>query len=349
MSESSSLLNSLTTPQIVAIVAGAAAILWYFTRSSNDDSSHQGHGYPKPQPPEKLERLPVGKLTLNQIKKYTGKNKTRIFISVCGRIFDCTKGRDFYGPDGPYGCFTGGDASYMLGAMSLEPENKNKTDFEQDGDHQITLSDWISRFRGKYPIVGRLEGFDDLCPESWREAGNDDIIDNININNIYENDFRVITMEELNECSNFDNNNAWISVCGIVFNVKSAEIVYESMYGDFVDAIGNDISVALCNEMYNKDIYNKSVNEMFDINNDQHKGKLQKLKKYLKLFVESYPIVGFLKDNENKYRINNLGDISEEWSIVDQNEANDVDGNEDEMKDEQKEVGKEDGDVKDEQ
>ena len=48
-----------------------------------------------------------------------------------------TAGRDFYGPGGPYSCFTGGDASYMLGAMSLNEADRNKTDFEVDGDHQV--------------------------------------------------------------------------------------------------------------------------------------------------------------------------------------------------------------------
>ena len=57
---------------------------------------------------EKLERLPVGNLTLDELKEYTGENNSRILVSVCGRIFDLTEGRDFYDhPGGPYNCFAG--------------------------------------------------------------------------------------------------------------------------------------------------------------------------------------------------------------------------------------------------
>ena len=221
--------------------------------------------------------------------------------------------RDFYGhPDGPYNCFAGADASYMLGAMNLERENRNKCDFEQDGDHQMTLSDWISKYCAKYPIVGRLDGFEDLCPESWREAGyNNDVIDaQLKIDDIYGCDFKVIKASELAECAKYDNKDKWMSVCGIVFNVQSAEVVYESMYGDFADCIGKDVSVALALNKFDEDTFNESVESLKD-----EKQSLGKLKKMLKLFIESYPIIGYL-DDDDKYRLDKLGDISEEWDIV---------------------------------
>eukprot|EP01083_Nonionella_stella_P154718 498916_1 len=316
--------NTFSTPQLIAIAVGAVGVViaYFWKNSSNGPESSAGHGPPIPQPPERLARLPVGKLTLDQISSFNGENDSRILCSVCGRIFDLTKGRDFYGhPDGPYNCFTGADASYMLGAMSLDPTHRNKKDFEQDGDHIITLSDWISRFRSKYPIVGRLEGYQELCPESWREAGNDDEFDDkIKLSDIYGNDFKVISASDLSECSKYENDNSWLSVCGVVFNVKAAEIVYEAMYGDFVDAIGHDISVALATHQFTKEIYNQPLS---DLQND--KQKLAKLNKCFKCFLESYPIVGFLQDDENKYRLQNVAGISEEWDMVDGKEAKEED------------------------
>ena len=91
MSDSSP--TTLFTPQVLATIGiGAVAILYYLYRSSNNDEQEEGsNGYPEPQQPEKMERLPVGKLKLDELKKYTGQNKSRILVSVCGRIFDLTK------------------------------------------------------------------------------------------------------------------------------------------------------------------------------------------------------------------------------------------------------------------
>lgn len=275
---------------------------------SNQDSDQGGDNpdqgkksHPDPPPPEKLERLPVGRLNLDELQKYTGENKSRILMSICGRIFDLTKAKDFYGyPDGPYNCFTGADASYMLGAMSLDKKDQNKKEFEQDDKHQRILGDWITKYRAKYPIVGRLDGFEDLCPESWNEARNDDIVDeNLrklkNLKDIYgkiddNEDLGKITMDELKATSKHDNDK-WLSILGVVFNVKSAEIVYE-------DAIGHDISLALAKNEWQEETYNKSVQGL-------QEGEIKNLKIYLKKFLETYPVVGILESEKFK-----MGDLN---------------------------------------
>jgi len=310
MSDSS---NLFTTPVIAAIGFGALAIYYLWKSSSADDSEN---AEPMPEP-EKLKRLPVGKLTVDELAEHFGKDKSRILVSVCGRIFDLTKSRDFYGhPDGPYNCFTGADASYMLGAMSLEREGRNKKDFEQDGDHQITLSDWISRFRGKYPIVGRLEGYESVCPESWREAGNDDVIDAaLDINSIYDHELKVVSASDVAETEKYNVDDCWLSVCGIVFDVRSAGTVYEGVYGDFPKAVGHDISVALATDTFNAETYDQPVSAL-----KEDKQKLAKLKKMLSRFLETYPAVAFLGKQGGIFRLDNLDSISEEWDMVSQNE-----------------------------
>jgi membrane-associated progesterone receptor component len=272
----------------LAVVVGGAIFVvgayYYFSSSSSNEETKQD---PERPPPEKMERLPVGLMTLDQLSQYRGQDGSRILLSICGRIFDLTKGRDYYGVDGPYHCFTGADASFMLGAMSLTAEDRNKKAFEQDGDHQITLSDWISRFRTKYPIVGRLQGFQDLCPESWREAGSDDQPSQTGA------EMEMISVADLREKGV---KNYWVSVAGIVFNVRSAPMVYDQYYGDFANAIGNDISNAIAknefsNKTYNADIHGQSVVGPLNV---EENNRLQRI---LKAFHETYPVVGRLKSD----------------------------------------------------
>lgn len=282
---------------------------FFSSRNNNNSEEEEAESIER----ERLQRLPVGRVTLKQISKYNGLNNSRILVSVCGRIFDLTQSREFYGHGGPYNCFVGGDASFMLGAMSLTKEDKNKTDFEQDGDHQITLSDWISRYRAKYPIVGRLIGFETLCPESWREAGGDEIA---------SNPTKQITLDELSKSEN------WVSVAGKVFDVRSAQIVYESIYGDFPDAIGNDISYAIAINQFSTNNYNKLSPEIIvEINNDDNDYR-QRLIKVYNAFRETYPMVGYIKEYSKVYEFINKKEIkSTDLENTDNNDSNDNNDN----------------------
>ena len=135
------------------------------------------------------------------------------------------------------------------------------------------------------------------------------------------------------ESQKYNSDNKWLSVGGVVFDVKSAEQVCESMYGDFPDAIGHDISYALGKYEFKKAMYNKSIKKPNKQEESvSHKGDNKeepskqeeeeevekevvveeegltkeekiKLKKYFRLFLQTYPIVGLLKDEEKKYNL----------------------------------------------
>uniref|UniRef100_A0A3Q2PZ02 Membrane-associated progesterone receptor component 1 n=2 Tax=Fundulus heteroclitus TaxID=8078 RepID=A0A3Q2PZ02_FUNHE len=69
----------------------------------------------RPQPPGEMEEpLPKMKkrdFTLADLKPYDGLQCPRILMAVNGKVFDVTRGKKFYGPEGPYGVFAGRDAS----------------------------------------------------------------------------------------------------------------------------------------------------------------------------------------------------------------------------------------------
>merc|ERR1712150_263077 len=58
---------------------------------------------------------------LGALRNYTGRNASvdnRICLGIKDEIFEVTRGRNFYGPDGPYSCFAGREASRCFATFS---------------------------------------------------------------------------------------------------------------------------------------------------------------------------------------------------------------------------------------
>ncbi|CEP25079.1 DAP1 [Cyberlindnera jadinii] len=103
-----------------------------------------------------------GLFTPRVLSRYNGHDDERIFIAVKGTVYDCTQGRQFYGPSGPYSNFAGHDASRGLALNSFELENVpdwdqplDKLDDLQKEDIEA-LDGWEAHFQKKYPVVGKL-------------------------------------------------------------------------------------------------------------------------------------------------------------------------------------------------
>lgn len=101
-----------------------------------------------------------------------------VYLSVRGRIFDVTPGRNFYGPGGPYQNFAGRDASRGLACGSFDEDmltedlNGPLDDLKNLGEEEMeALKGWEERFSEKYLVVGRLVPVG--SPEA-DEAGVDD-------------------------------------------------------------------------------------------------------------------------------------------------------------------------------
>lgn len=59
-------------------------------------------------------------MTFDELKKYNGRGiDGRICIAVLGKVFDCSKGYRFYGPNAPYSTFAGRDATRALATFDV--------------------------------------------------------------------------------------------------------------------------------------------------------------------------------------------------------------------------------------
>ncbi|KAG0756384.1 hypothetical protein G6F24_011188 [Rhizopus arrhizus] len=83
----------------------------------------------------------------------------RILMAVNGSIYDVTRGRNFYGPGGPYANFAGHDASRGLAKNSFDldmlTDPKESIDKLEDlsADEWESLREWEQHFASKYLLV----------------------------------------------------------------------------------------------------------------------------------------------------------------------------------------------------
>ncbi|GME93278.1 unnamed protein product [Ambrosiozyma monospora] len=100
--------------------------------------------------------------TPRTLYKYNGFDLEQIYIAVRGNVYDVSKGRQFYGPSGPYNNFAGHDASRGLAMNSFDADMMRSYGEPIDPLDDFTelewksLAAWEDTFKSKYPIVGKL-------------------------------------------------------------------------------------------------------------------------------------------------------------------------------------------------
>ncbi|RUO95366.1 cytochrome b5-like heme/steroid binding domain-containing protein [Jimgerdemannia flammicorona] len=135
------------------------AVFLYVLRSY---ISAPANAAPEPRHPETIvfkDYTPI------ELQPYTGKQDNgmgRILMAVNGNVYDVSRGRNFYGPDGPYGNFGGRDASRGLAKGSFDLDMLTDVDKPIDKledlarDEWEALREWEAHFAGKYLLVGKL-------------------------------------------------------------------------------------------------------------------------------------------------------------------------------------------------
>jgi membrane-associated progesterone receptor component len=107
---------------------------------------------PAPQAEERDYSLP-------ELSEYDGSDPTKpLLIAIRGQVYDVTRGRDFYGPGGPYGMFAGKDCTRALAKMSFDEHLFTGDTAGLQPDELDKLEEWIEMFEGKYRRIGRILG-----------------------------------------------------------------------------------------------------------------------------------------------------------------------------------------------
>ncbi|KAI8380853.1 hypothetical protein BD560DRAFT_365461 [Blakeslea trispora] len=98
-------------------------------------------------------------------------NKKPILMGINGSVYDVTRGRNFYGPEGPYANFAGHDASRGLAKNSFDEDMlvdpKGPIDRLEDltAEEWESLREWEQHFATKYILVEMSYSFMQLPEE----------------------------------------------------------------------------------------------------------------------------------------------------------------------------------------
>jgi len=104
--------------------------------------------------------LPEGEerdYSLSELSEYDGSDSTKpLLVAIRGQVYDVTRGRDFYGPGGPYAMFAGKDCTRALAKMAFDEELFTADIAGLEADELEKLEEWIEMFEGKYRRIGRV-------------------------------------------------------------------------------------------------------------------------------------------------------------------------------------------------
>lgn len=149
-----SLVNSVTTSPLNVLLTGICVGLIYLIYKNSSNSNDK-----EPNKPNKvLKPFPKGDLTLEELRKYDGRDEEgRVLLSVCGEIYDVTKGAKFYGPDAPYANLAGRDATRALALFDVDAIKDTWDDYSDLSITQMNnVTEWVEQFKEKYVYVGKL-------------------------------------------------------------------------------------------------------------------------------------------------------------------------------------------------
>jgi membrane-associated progesterone receptor component len=108
-------------------------------------------------PPAPVPKAEARDYTTSELRAFDGSDATKpILLAIRGTIYDVTRSRAFYGPDGPYGVFAGNECARALAMMSTDLADVNGNEEGLGAFELDQLEGWAQSFEAKYPVIGKL-------------------------------------------------------------------------------------------------------------------------------------------------------------------------------------------------
>lgn len=173
--------SPLETFEAVAAAGGAAWALAWFGGAEERENRRKWREYEAQETLEREARwkrasiAPKDEWALGELKAYDGSadQKGPLLIAVDGSVYNCHKGRHFYGPGCEYHVFAGRDATRLLAKGLLEDEPPDAVGQPLSYVERAALAGWLLTFRAKYECVGKLAGAGDALTSGVEAAAPD--------------------------------------------------------------------------------------------------------------------------------------------------------------------------------
>mmetsp|Transcript_5132 Transcript_5132/g.12275 ORF Transcript_5132/g.12275 Transcript_5132/m.12275 type:complete len:178 (-) Transcript_5132:252-785(-) len=109
-------------------------------------------------------------VTMEELKTKNGENNSLIWLSMLGKVYDVTAGKEYYGPGESYNSLTAADTSVPFVSGTFTPEEAEKDPVELSDSDLTGLLEWQKFYADsdKYHFVGKL-----VDPRYYDEKGNE--------------------------------------------------------------------------------------------------------------------------------------------------------------------------------
>lgn len=256
----------------------------------NDGFQRNGATKQSEEEDEEEEPEPQRNFTAKQLRFFDGtinenteENKP-VYLSLAGVVFDVSKGRDFYGPGGPYEVFAGRECGVALAKMSFDESLLDDVAACESlgvGDKN-ELDGWMEKFEHFrcYPIMGRLVP-DDKLPSSDRVISPEELA---KYNGLSDG------KPESDDHKGYARDPIYLGAGGVVFDVSFGGVPMYGKGGPYNRFAGKDASRALALMSFDpKDVENTDTSDL-------EEKQLKVLSDWVENFKnkKGYPVVGRL-------------------------------------------------------